>query len=116
MAPLQRITIIPTRVFHSYASLPIPTIFNFILVALGILITFIALRGLLTRKDFKPAYVTFLSMAFFTTIPIWLSQLDWDRYYIYPVLFATAFTAIAIDWIIRTSLRVGKKYFSQSAG
>ena len=116
MTPIQRLTIIPTRVFHSYASLPIPAIFNFILVALGALIAFVSLRGLLIRKDFKPAYVTFLSMAFFTTTPVWLSQLDWDRYYMYPVLFATAFTAIAIDWIIRTSLRAGKKYFSQSVG
>lgn len=112
----QRIRIIPTRVFHDYASLPLPALFNFILVVLGIGITFMSLRGLLNRQDFKPVYVAFLIMAFFAATPIWLSPLDWDRYYIYPVLFAAAFTAIAIDWIIRTSLRVGKRFFSRSSG
>jgi hypothetical protein len=111
----QRIPIILRRVFHDYASLPIPAMFNFILVALGMWITFMSLRGLLARQDFKPGYVTFLIMAFFAATPIWLSPLDWDRYYIYPVLFATAFTAIAIDRIIHTSLHVGKRFFSRSA-
>lgn len=106
----QRIRIIPTRVFQDYASLPIPTIFNFILVVLGIWITFMSLQDLLARRDFKPGYVAFLIMAFFAATPIWLSPLDWDRYYIYPVLFATAFTAIAIDWIIYIGLRVGTKF------
>lgn len=112
----QRIPIILTRVFHDYASLPIPAMFNFILVALGMWITFMSLRSLLARQDFKPGYVTFLIMAFFAATPIWLSPLDWDRYYIYPVLFATAFTAIAIDRVIHTSLRVGKKFFARSSG
>jgi hypothetical protein len=116
MTLTQRLTIIPTRVFHDYASLPIPAIFNFALVAIGVVIAFIALRDLLTRRDFKPAYVTFLIMALFTTAPIWLSQLDWDRYYMYPVLFATAFTAIAIDWIICIGLNFSKKFFSRQTG
>jgi len=42
--------------------------------------------------------------------------LDWDRYYMFPVIFTTAFAAIAIDWIINASLRIGKKYFSRSPG
>ena len=112
----QRFKIIPTRVFQDYASLPIPAVFNFILVALGVFITLLSIWGLLTRQNFKPAYVTFPIMAFFTASPIWFSQLDWDRYYIFPVLFATAFTAIAIDWIIHTSLHIGKKFFSQPSG
>ena len=116
MTPAQRLTIIPTRVFHDYASLPIPAVLNFILVAMGVLIALLSLRGPLTRRDFKPAYVAFLIMALFTTTPIWLSQLDWDRYYIYPVLFATAFSAIAIDWIVMHGLRTGKKFFSRSTG
>ena len=116
MDPVQRITIIPTHVFQDYASLPIPAVFNFVLVSLGVLITLLSIRSLLIWQDFIPAYVTFLIMAFFAATPIWLSQLDWDRYYIFPVLFATVFTAIAIDWIINTSLRAGKKFFSQSSG
>ncbi|MEP6894004.1 MAG: phospholipid carrier-dependent glycosyltransferase [Chloroflexota bacterium] len=116
MTPVQRFTIIPTRVFHDYASLPIPAIFNFILTALGLLITLLALRSLLARQDFKSAYITLPVMAFLTSAPIWLSQLDWDRYYIYPVLFATAFTAIAIDWLIHTGWHAGKKFISRSTG
>ena len=115
MTPVQRLTIIPTRVLHDYASLPIPAAFNFILVAIGVSIASLALRALLTRQDFKPAYFTILIMALYTTTPIWLSQLDWDRYYMFPIIFTTIFAAIAIDWIINTSLRVGKKYFSQPA-
>jgi hypothetical protein len=109
----QRIEVIPTRVFHDYASLLMPAIFNFTLVALGALITFMSLRVLLTHQDFKPAYIIFLITAFFTATPIWLSQLDWDRYYIFPVLFATAFTAIAIDWIIRTGWYYGKSFWDK---
>ena len=112
----QRIPIILRRVFQDYASLPIPAMFNFILVALGVWITFISLRALLARQDFNPSYVAFLIMAFFAATPIWLSPLDWDRYYIFPVLFATIFTAIAIDWIIRTSLRMGKNFFLRPSG
>lgn len=108
----QRARIIPTRVFHDYASLPLPAVFNFILVALGVTISILSVRGLPTRQDFNPAYITLLSMAILAATPIWLSQLDWDRYYIYPVLFTTVFTAIAIDWITRASLRAGKKYIS----
>lgn len=107
----QRTRIIPTRVFQDYASLPIPALVNFVLVVLGVMITLSSARGLPTRQDFNPAYITFLTMAFFAATPIWLSQLDWDRYYMYPVLFTTAFTAIAIDWIIRTCLRAGKNIF-----
>jgi len=31
----------------------------------------------------------------------------------YPVIFATAFTAIAIDWIIRTGWRYGKNFWDK---
>jgi hypothetical protein len=113
MSISQRVEIIPTRVFYDYASLPIPTVLNFMLVALGVLIAFTSLRGLLTQKDFKYGHITFLITAFFTATPIWLSQLDWDRYYIFPVLFATVFTAIAIDWIIRTGWYYGKSFWDQ---
>lgn len=113
MTPAQRLTVIPMRVFHDYASLPIPAVFNFILVALGVWIALRASRGLLTRRDFNPAHASFLIMALFTATPIWLSQLDWDRYYMYPVIFATAFTAIAIDWIISTGWYYGKSFWDQ---
>ncbi len=83
------------------------------LVALGTLLTIISLQRLITQKDFKPGYITFLITAFFTATPIWLSQLDWDRYYIFPVLFATVFTAIAIDWIIRTGWHYGKSFWDK---
>lgn len=113
MTPAQRLTVIPTRVFHDYAALPIPAIFNFAFVAIGVLLASLSIRGMLTRQTYQPAYVTFLIMALFTTTPIWLSQLDWDRYYMYPVIFATAFTAIAIDWIIRTGWRYGKSFWDK---
>ena len=116
MTPVQRLTIIPTRVFHDYASLPIPAVFNFILTALGVWITLLSLRSLLAQQDFQSAYITLPIMAFLTSAPIWLSQLDWDRYYMYPVLFATAFTAIAIDWMILAGLRTIKKYLLQPSG
>jgi hypothetical protein len=113
MNPVQRLTIIPTRVFDDYAALPIPALLNFILVAFGVWIALLALRDFLQQKNFNPAYVAFLIMALFTTTPIWLSQLDWDRYYMYPVIFATAFTAIAIDWIIRMGWRYGKSFWDK---
>jgi hypothetical protein len=116
MTPAQRLTIIPTRIFHDYASLPIPAVFNFALVTLGVVIALLSIRGLRARKNFDPTPIVMLVTAFFVSAPIWLNQLDWDRYYMYPELFAVAFTALALDWIIRTGWRYGKKFFSPQTG
>jgi 4-amino-4-deoxy-L-arabinose transferase-like glycosyltransferase len=100
-----RIRIIPTRVFKDYASLPLPGAFNFVLTLLGILISSNSLLEMLVNRDFRPAHVSLLITSFFTAMPIWLSQLDWDRYYIFPVWFSTAFIAIASGWTVNLLFR-----------
>ena len=104
----QRIRIIPTRVFEDYASMKIPGVFNFILTLLGIVVSIWAMFAK-PNLSLNPGHVVLLITAFITTVPIWLSPLDWDRYYIFPSLFSTIFIAMAAGWIINTVLRTSKK-------
>lgn len=105
----QRIQIIPTRVFENYASLQIPGILNFVLTMLGVAILLYSIWILLTKQDLNPGYLVVVMTAFFNSMPVFLSPLDWDRYYIFPVLFSTIFIAIAAGWIIISIVRTIKK-------
>ena len=104
----QRIRIIPTRVFENYASLQIPGIFNFVLTMLGVVILLCSIWIMLTKRDLNPGHIVLIITAFFNSMPVFLSPLDWDRYYIFPVLFSTIFIAIAFGWIIWRVVRAYK--------
>jgi len=107
----QRLEIIPMRVFHDYTSLKIPDIFNYVLSLIGVLISARAIYDLIKRPNFLSAYNSFLIVGIFTASPIWLSQLDWDRYYIFPVLFTTGLIAIALGWFLHEGFNlIGNAY------
>lgn len=99
----QRLRIIPTRVFDDYASLPISALLNVILTLFGLMVLLIPM---LKRDVLNAGHAVLMSTAFFTTTPLWLNPLDWDRYYIFPVLFSTIFIAIASGWLIKSVGRV----------
>ena len=110
----QRISIIPTRVFQDYDSLQVSGVFNFVLTLLGIVISLNRVWGVPAKQNLEPGHVILLLTAFFTTLPIWLSQLDWDRYYIFPVLFSTMLIAIACGWIASAIFLTGKRVLQQT--
>jgi len=112
----QRLEIIPMRVFHDYTSLKVPDIFNYTLCLIGLIISSRAFYDLIKRPKSSPAYIIFLIVGFFTTSPIWLSRLDWDRYYIFPVLFSTGLIAIALGWFLHIGFRLAVRLYQRTAG
>lgn len=106
----QRFFIIPLRVFHDYAGLKIPAWMNMTLTLAGVLIALASQRTMPAHRNVNPELSALVLVSFFTTFPIWLSQKDWDRYYIYPVFFSTIFIAVAIGWLFHKFLEQVKMY------
>lgn len=57
------------------------------------------------RRDGSATSVIILIVALATVIPSLFTPLDWDRYYLYPVIFVTVCVAIGIGWIAQVGFR-----------
>jgi hypothetical protein len=103
-----RLEIIPRRLFHDYALVKIP-ILNFALMSAGIYALAHSAWRWLSGKPGTPtirvssASLTILLTAAVTAIPPLFSPLDWDRYYLYPVVFSSVFIAAGIAFIARAA-------------
>jgi 4-amino-4-deoxy-L-arabinose transferase-like glycosyltransferase len=109
----RRFSIIPLRVFHDYAGLKVSAWINMTLTLAGILIALVSRRNTLTYRTVNLQLSALLLVSFFTASPVWLSQKDWARYYIYPVFFSTMFSAVAIGWLVHKFLEQVKTYGKQ---
>lgn len=97
----ERLTIVPVRIFQDYAFFHFEgaLILNIILVAFGMGLVLLSIRNWSTGPKSGLAAMVLFAIALTATIPIFFTPLDWDRYYLFPVFFSTAFIAIAIGWL-----------------
>lgn len=106
-----RLRIVPLRVFETYAGLRFPGawLLNLVLTLLGAGITALGAWRWWARRGGTPAHVVLLLAALTTASPSLLTPLDWDRYYLLPVVFSTLFVAIAIGRAVAAlEARVGR--------
>jgi len=103
-----RLHIIPRRIFSDYPAVRI-MVFNEPLTVLGL---FVLIRGAwrwvrgkerLTggRSMSAGTALAILVVAAVTALPPLLTPLDWDRYYMYPVIFVSVSVSIGLGWIAR---------------
>jgi 4-amino-4-deoxy-L-arabinose transferase-like glycosyltransferase len=63
----------------------------------------------LSRGKAKEASIITLLMGVSTSIPVFFTPLDWDRYYLFPVFFITLCMTIGIGWYIVKTYPFAKK-------
>ena len=101
-----RMFIVPLRIFHDYPAVHIE-FFNELLMLLGL---FVLLRGtwrwlrgkesIAGGKGIKAGTgMAILVVAAVTALPPLLTPLDWDRYYMYPVIFVSMSVSVSLGWI-----------------
>lgn len=104
----QRINIIPLRIWQDFAPIRFngSIVLNLLLTLVGIAIlanfSLAWWRG--TSKN-STAFVL-LAVGFFASVPSFFTMLDWDRYYLLPVIFSTIAISIAIGLSINHAYKV----------
>jgi len=99
-----RLRIVPRRILQDYAVIHIG-ILNGLLLAVGLYHLARTARLWLVNKGGSPASVAILAVAAVTALPPLLTPLDWDRYYMYPVIFTSLCVAIGIGQIAQMGWR-----------
>jgi 4-amino-4-deoxy-L-arabinose transferase-like glycosyltransferase len=100
-----RIKIISQRIFEDYAGMHFSAAY-YINLSLFFFGLFLLIRdtGLWLRKSIDPCISTVIFMVSITmAIPALFTPLDWDRYYLFPIVFSTICISIAISTVIKAS-------------
>ena len=113
----KRLRGIPQRVFPDAAAVggKAAVIPNALLFAAGV---WWMVNGWRRRRDGEPrAYglAAIVLVALATVPPALLTPLDWERYYLFPVVFATFFTAIGAGWWITWTRHVSGPWWAALA-
>ena len=103
-----RLYIVPRRVFADYPAVHV-IFFNELLTVLGLYVLargawqWLAGKGNAASSTITNAGtgVAILLVGAVTALPPLLTPLDWDRYYMYPVLFVSVSVAVSLGWIAR---------------
>ena len=101
-----RLFIVPLRIFSDYPAVHIE-FFNMPLTLLGL---YLLIRGawrwlrgkegiFVGKATYAGIGVAILVVGAVTALPPLLTPLDWDRYYMYPVIFVSVSVAISLGWI-----------------
>jgi len=109
----RRIAIMPVRILEDYSPVPFrgARYINFFFTLLGLGIAAISAWTWIKGKRISPAAVIFLLTAFAASGPTFLTLLDWDRYYLFPVFFSTMAVTIALGWLMQMMIT---RFFSPS--
>jgi 4-amino-4-deoxy-L-arabinose transferase-like glycosyltransferase len=104
----RRIPLIHQRIFEDYSTFHLVggEIINPILSVIGLGYLLYSSWRWLQKPITSGAGIVILLVAFTTATPALFTPIDYDRYYLLPVVFSTVFIAVAIGWIIRLVLRL----------
>ena len=102
----RRISVLQERVFESYATLHFPgaQIVNLLLCIIGIAYLLYSSCRWSEKPSGSAAAIVILLVAFTTTVPTLFTPIDWERYYLMPVVFSTALIAIGVGWLVTSIL------------
>ena len=92
---LDRWTIVPRRILGQYATFSFPYHYY---ISIGLLVLgLVAAAGRIwSREKGWEAQMVLLSLALFCAIPALFTPLDWDRYFMYPVVFARIYISMGL--------------------
>jgi len=90
-----RWTIVPRRILGQYATFSFPYHYY---ISIGLLVLgLVAAAGRIwSREKGWEAQMVLLSLALFCAIPALFTPLDWDRYFMYPVVFARIYISMGL--------------------
>ena len=102
-----RLRIVPQRIFQDYMALNFEGawIINVLLFGLGAFYLARAGWQWLVNKGDNPASVAMIAAASVTVLPALFTPLDWDRYYLFPVIFVSCSIAIGIGMSLTIASR-----------
>ncbi len=87
-------------VLEKYAPLSIFHL-NYLFFGVGLGVVWFVVRGWLRRKHELSAPVAILSVGLVSSLPAFLSLMDWERYFLLPVLFGTVISLYGLDFLAR---------------
>ncbi|MCP5096935.1 MAG: phospholipid carrier-dependent glycosyltransferase [Chloroflexi bacterium] len=98
----ERVQIVPERIFQTDAALNWKGTFllNIAFFVIGFVTAVNGAVKWLVKKQRNPGFLVLLLVGFFTAVPMLLTPLDWDRYYLLPIFFTTVFIAVGIAWAV----------------
>lgn len=107
-----RVPLLAKRISYNYASIRIEgqvaltIMLNIGFFVTGFIITLKRMWSDLENQKSSNADRVFFAMGAAMSIPSLFTPLDWDRYYLIPVFFATIFIAIGLGFIIHNLLKL----------
>ena len=101
----ERLRIVPERVLRDYTVLHSGLLNGALLVVGVYCLARSAWLWLTGKGGGSPASVTILALAVVTALPSLFTPLDWDRYYMYPVIFTSLCIAVAVGYTARVGWR-----------
>jgi hypothetical protein len=117
--PDQRINILYNRIFVDifqpsikYIGFVIPMVI-LILTIYGI---YQSIKIILLNKNDADTYVVILVAFMFLGMPMLFTPLDWDRYYLFPVLFSITFASIGFNHLVSTRHHINSQRGDDGAG
>ena len=99
---LERVQIVPKRIFQDYAALNMKGMLslNIALFVIGFLRAIIlAYQGLVNKLP-NASLLAILLVGVSASVPALFTPLDWSRYYLLPVWFATVLIVVGLDWCV----------------
>ena len=102
----RRLTIMPARILEDYSPFPFrgAIYINFFFTLLGMGIAASSALKWLRGNEESPAALVFLLTALAASVPAFFTMLDWDRYYLFPVVFSTMAVTIALGWLLQQAV------------
>jgi hypothetical protein len=102
----QRLAIIPQRIFEDHALIQSGWI-NVLLGSVGLVYVVRSAWRWLVGKDGSPASPVLLMVGCASVMPALTTPLDWDRYYLFPIVFLSSLIAIGLGRILT---RIHRKF------
>jgi len=107
---LPRIKVLTKRIFQSYSSIRFigSWILNLFFFCLGLIS--LSINSIRQIKSTKSNYIwiIFLLIGSLSSLPVLITPLDWDRYYLFPIYFSTISIVVGI-WKFFTFLKTSNK-------
>ncbi len=100
----QRVRVVPRRVLYDEALLP-KIRAGALLALAGVVVTIGRLREWLARRSDNHAIVALAVVGAAVSAPVFMTPLDWPRYYLLPAYFLGFATVLGADWAARRAWR-----------
>ena len=76
---------------------------NFLFFGVGAGLLFLRTKGWLKKQNDQHVLIAILTIGLTGSLPAFLSMMDWDRYFLLPVIFSTVIILFGIDFLVRVT-------------